>query len=283
MHLDIDVLDNQTLQEALTYRHQGFSVIPLWPRQKKPALGEGKIARYREQVASERTLRHWFGGEARNIGIITGRVSHIIVLDVDGDEGRHSLKGLAMPPTPVVLTARGHHAYFRHPGGYIGSAIKAMPGVDILAEKRYVVAPPSIHPDGPIYEWHEFLPLSHTDFAPPPRWLIELFYALGKIQRGAPLPMKPLGHEPGEPPQFLPPISVPSPLYPPGVASKNMFLLATPPMEGEAPDWLGELVQRPDIALACARVLGVPVDPVGKTFRCILPGHEEKQPSASLH
>jgi hypothetical protein len=43
------------------------------------------------------------------------------------------------------------------------------------------------------------------------------------------------------------------------------------------------LFQRPDVAVACARVLGVPTARVGQGFLCILPGHEEHHPSASLH
>jgi hypothetical protein len=43
------------------------------------------------------------------------------------------------------------------------------------------------------------------------------------------------------------------------------------------------LFQRPDVALACARVLGVPTARVGQGFLCILPNHDERRPSASLH
>jgi hypothetical protein len=43
------------------------------------------------------------------------------------------------------------------------------------------------------------------------------------------------------------------------------------------------LFQRPDVALACAGVLGVPTARVGQGFVCILPGHDEAHASASLH
>jgi Bifunctional DNA primase/polymerase, N-terminal len=49
------------------------------------------------------------------------------------------------------------------------------------------------------------------------------------------------------------------------------------------PEGLRLLFQRPDLALACAAVLGVPTERVGQGFLCILPGHEEAHPSASLH
>jgi hypothetical protein len=46
---------------------------------------------------------------------------------------------------------------------------------------------------------------------------------------------------------------------------------------------LRALFQRPDHALACAAVLGVPTAQVGQGFLCVLPGHREDRPSASLH
>jgi hypothetical protein len=49
------------------------------------------------------------------------------------------------------------------------------------------------------------------------------------------------------------------------------------------PEGLRLLFQRPDLARACAAVLGVPTDRVGHAFLCVLPGHDEAHPSASLH
>jgi len=49
------------------------------------------------------------------------------------------------------------------------------------------------------------------------------------------------------------------------------------------PEGLRLLFQRPDVALACAAVLGVPTHRVGHAFLCVLPGHEETHASASLH
>jgi hypothetical protein len=42
-------------------------------------------------------------------------------------------------------------------------------------------------------------------------------------------------------------------------------------------------MQQPEVALACAASLGVPIKRVGHAFRCILPEHAEDHPSASLH
>lgn len=87
------------------------------------------------------------------LGIRTGAVSGLVVVDVDprhgGDE---SLAGLIaaglLPPTARVVTgASGQHLYYRHPGQRITSRpLPGWPGVDIKGDGGYVIAPPSTHP-----------------------------------------------------------------------------------------------------------------------------------------
>lgn len=48
-------------------------------------------------------------------------------------------------------------------------------------------------------------------------------------------------------------------------------------------DRLRELYSREDVAMACAQSLGIPSVRIGSAFRCILPGHDESTPSASLY
>jgi hypothetical protein len=55
MHFDGASRDTRILQAALDYRRQGFSVIPLWPRQKEPALALG--ACHDEQASYCETAR----------------------------------------------------------------------------------------------------------------------------------------------------------------------------------------------------------------------------------
>ena len=56
--------------------------------------------------------------------------------------------------------------------------------------------------------------------------------------------------------------------------------VAGPALDAEA---ISELYRRVDVVLACARHLGLPVNRVGRPFCCILPGHTETRPSASLY
>jgi len=96
-----------------------------------------------------------------------------VVLDVDGEEGKASLSQLGeLPKTPCVRTSKGHHYYFRHPGGRIGNSVGLLPGLDIRGDGGYVIAPPSTHPTGTKYEWEASL--QEMPLAPVPERLLGL-------------------------------------------------------------------------------------------------------------
>jgi hypothetical protein len=141
---------NATLAAALDYAAHGFSVIPFQRARKVPALRGGEISRFRAQAAPVRLLRRWFAGDRHNVGLITGSRWRLLVLDVDGEEGLRSVRGLPNPPTPRVRTHRGYQAWFRHDGPPVPTRLKALPGVDLLAEAWQVLAPPSRHPAGSV-------------------------------------------------------------------------------------------------------------------------------------
>jgi putative DNA primase/helicase len=156
---------NATLAAALDYAGHGFSVIPFQRVRKAPALRRGEIARYRAQAAPVRRLRRWFAGDRHNVGLVTGARWRLLVLDVDGEEGLRSMRGLPNPPTPRVLTRRGYHAWFRYDGPPRATRIKALPGLDILVDNWQVLAPPSVHPNGTAYAWQEMLTLTDLSLA----------------------------------------------------------------------------------------------------------------------
>ncbi|NIS63386.1 MAG: AAA family ATPase, partial [Proteobacteria bacterium] len=58
--------------------------------------------------------------------------------------------------TPSVKTGKGYHYYYRYKEG-VRSFQKRdnLPGIDLRGDGGYVVAPPSIHPSGGIYQWVE--------------------------------------------------------------------------------------------------------------------------------
>ncbi|MEC7819154.1 MAG: bifunctional DNA primase/polymerase [Pseudomonadota bacterium] len=93
-------------------------------------------------------------GELANVGIVTGRLSNLLVIDVDSDEAQTLIDGMDLPATPTVRTAKGRHYYFKHPATEVRNKVN-LQGVrlDLRGEGGYVVGPGSQHPDGAIYSW----------------------------------------------------------------------------------------------------------------------------------
>lgn len=164
---------NELLHAVLLYRKRGFSVIPIRPRDKRPLVAWEE---YQRRIASQEEIRNWWSRWPRaNVGIVTGEVSNVIVLDVDGAEGEQTIKknNLALPPTPCARTGGGGwHYYFRHPGGAVSNFAKKLPGLDLRGDGGLVVAPPSLHPSGRRYEWR--IGIEEAELANPPSWLLEL-------------------------------------------------------------------------------------------------------------
>ena len=156
---------------SLQYATLGWSIIPIQANDKKPVMS---WKQYQGERADEATVRDWWRDDPnRNIGIVTGEISGLIVLNVDGPDGAATLETLGeLPRTPVVRTGNGMHYYFRHPGGKFRNFAKKLPGLDFRGDGGYVVAPPSVHKSGSIYEW-EVSP-SEADLADAPVWLLEL-------------------------------------------------------------------------------------------------------------
>ena len=164
----------KTLMEwALTYHDVGLNVLPLIPRKKHPMI---KWEIYEKQRATrEEVISWWTKQPDANIGIITGKINDLVVVDVDGDQGKKSMEILynkEMPLTPVTKSIRGKHYYFKntdHWDSYIG----IYPDVDIRGEGGLIVAPPSIHPTGKEYAWINSI--LETELAEMPSELIEAF------------------------------------------------------------------------------------------------------------
>jgi bifunctional DNA primase/polymerase-like protein len=101
----------------------------------------------------------------RMLGLRTGAVSGLVVVDVDPrNGGRQSWARLAavglLPRTAWVATGSdGAHFYYRHPGRHVVSrALPGYPGIDIKGDGGYVVLPPSVHPDTDrAYQWRAAL------------------------------------------------------------------------------------------------------------------------------
>lgn len=129
---------------------QGWSVF-LMPRGSKIPSGSWK--RFQTQHPTEKQIADW-QGEVANVGIVTGRLSNLLVLDVDSPEAQAEVDQLELPRTPTVKTSKGRHYYFQHPDQEIRNSVRVRGlKLDIRGEGGIVVGPGSQHPDGTIYSW----------------------------------------------------------------------------------------------------------------------------------
>jgi len=152
------------LDAALDYCRRGWSVIPLRfsgtvEDRKRPLLEAWEP--YQKMPATEEQVRAWWTKWPQaNVGLVTGAVSGLIVLDLDGPNAVALLHraDVFLPKTAAVQTGKGHHAFYQHPGYPTPNRAKLLSdglgsGVDIRGDGGYVVAPPSVHGSGHVYRW----------------------------------------------------------------------------------------------------------------------------------
>jgi hypothetical protein len=160
------------LNAAISYAATGLAVFPLIPLTKEPATKRG----FYDPTTNPVTIRRFWRVTNRNIGIATGAVSGMWVLDIDlGGEDR--LRRLEaehgkLPLTRKVTTGRGgRHVWFKCTEPIQCSAGRVAPHLDVRGDLGYCVAPPSIHENGHRYEW---LTDPATPVATAPEWLVAL-------------------------------------------------------------------------------------------------------------
>lgn len=164
---------------ALRYARRGWSVVPIRSHGKVPLIAwEAQQERRAKQAEIEQWFRRW---PDANVGIVTGEISNLVVLDVDpAHGGSDSLRDLerrnaVLPVTAQAITGGGgRHFYFAFPLRRLSNRAGLAPGLDLRAEGGVVVAPPSVHPSGKLYEWAEGCEPEECGIAPMPPWLLRL-------------------------------------------------------------------------------------------------------------
>jgi len=166
---------------ARSYRERGFSVFPVG-RDKRPLL---QWKPYQKTYPTVEQVDEWWRNHPdANIGVATGAVSGLVVLDADGPEGLTSLRALGtLATTPLSQTGRpeGFHQFFRHPGPGIIIANRAglRPHLDVRGDGGYVILPPSLHASGIRYQW--LTPPDRVPLAPLPAELLNLLGGLPSV------------------------------------------------------------------------------------------------------
>ena len=169
------------LDRALAYVELGWAVFPLVPNTKRPLTKNG----FKDASKSVYLVKKWWTDNPdANIGIATGQVSGIVVVDLDvkndakGMESYQTLSG--MSPTLMAETPSGGWHFYYAAAGPLRCRNGLLPGIDIKADGGYVVAPGSLI-DGKPYEWLD--PEAHSVTLPD---TITTLMAKGNSARPAP-------------------------------------------------------------------------------------------------
>jgi hypothetical protein len=183
-------MSGSMLDAAVAMAEAGWSIFPChWPIQEGSAVAcscreggacsnIGKHPRSKhgclDAVADpDRIARYWCQYPLANIGVATGEINNVTVLDVDPRHGGPaSLSRLTalhgpLPPTLRSQTGSGgDHIIFQRIPGVRNSASKLGAGLDIRGDGGLIIAPPSLHESGERYRW-----LNELSPAAAPTWL----------------------------------------------------------------------------------------------------------------
>jgi bifunctional DNA primase/polymerase-like protein len=169
----MDNKDNnlKLVEPALKYIKLGYLVFPLHtPINGLCSCGDidcrsiGKHPRtpngFKDASMDPTKIKDWWEKwPDANIGIATGKISNLIVVDFDfpkgGDDTLLKLesKNGHFPSTAAVKTGNGIHLYFVYNALLQKNRVNILPGLDIRSNGGYVVAPPSFHANGKQYQW----------------------------------------------------------------------------------------------------------------------------------
>jgi len=175
-------LKEQKIMKALNYvNNMGFSVIPVDSRNKGGAFIKWSL--FQKRCPTKKEIRNWWSNEPKaGIAIITGKISGIIVLDVDPRHGGlKTIEDKHIPPTVTVETGGGgFHYYYKYPSqldgdikNFTGENVE-LPGLDLRADGGFVYAPPSVHPSENKYKFANGLGPDEVDLKDVPEWLLEV-------------------------------------------------------------------------------------------------------------
>lgn len=147
---------NLLLQESIYWRGLGISTIPVYWKSKRPAI---HWLEYADTLPTREQIMRWFPTPLHNLAVLAGQ-ENLVILDFDNTAIFSVFRDWAykssnaaqklLKASRIVQSARGYHIYARTREK---TANMRLPGIDVLANHKYVIAPPSIHPSGTEYKF----------------------------------------------------------------------------------------------------------------------------------
>jgi hypothetical protein len=132
--------------------------------------------RYQNALPTEADVRRWWRREPdANIALVTGRLSKVVVLDLDGHIAIRAAQMMGYDNGPHAYTGRvgGMHRFFAYRDDEPHNFAQKQNGIDYRGEGGYVVLPPSRHVLGRSYAWGEEL-VDLDDLPELPGWVNDL-------------------------------------------------------------------------------------------------------------
>jgi hypothetical protein len=139
--------------DALRYLREGWSLVPVKPEGKSPLIPWTK---YRHEPPTKKQVEAWWEEwPDANIGLVTGKVSGRVVVDIDPDRGSTLEEVLKLAHTDCIQETGGggHHCVYEWPGHEVQNRANVLPGVDVRGDGGIFVADPSVHASGKKYRW----------------------------------------------------------------------------------------------------------------------------------
>ena len=144
------------LEYALEYHRLGWCIIPIPYGTKKARI---KWAKYQTSRPDEKQLLKWFTNGRQNLAVVLGEVSGGLTCRDFDTVGVYESWKASHPDLaailPTIRTGKGYHVYFLasvrgrkdikgNNGEHLG---------ELRGSGHYCMLPPSIHPNGSVYEW----------------------------------------------------------------------------------------------------------------------------------
>ena len=147
---------NSVLEQASEYIDQGWSILPVKPSEKRPYMTNW--LQYQHVKATKEMAENWFTSlTGAGVGMVTGRISGVVVLDIESYCKIPIEELLRRYPTQMVSRtgSGGYHLFYLYPNDVpkIANRVGIFEGADIRADGGFIVLPPTRHPNGRQYEW----------------------------------------------------------------------------------------------------------------------------------